>query len=421
MKVVVVGAGMIGLCSAWYLRRSGCDVTVVAVDEPGAGASAVNAGWVVPALSGPVPGPGVLSGSLRWMLNPASPFYVRPRPSPSFVRWLLAFRSHCNARDYAAGLDALAELNRRTLALYDGLAADGLAFQRAAAGLVMAFRSRRDFEHELAGMDWLGRFGFPAPVVDEPQVIEPALSDEIQAAFLLPGERHVDPASLTAALVRDLASGGVAMRRATVRSIDAPVGRNAQPGGQVRLLVDAGGDETGGSPEVLAADAAVIAAGAWTPLVVRSLRVRVPIIAGKGYALDFESSPVRPAHPVYLHEDRVAVSPYPDHLRLSGTMELTGIDQSVSPRRTAAIARAGARGLRGWPAGARPARVAAGMRPLTPDGLPVIGRVAPGVFVAAGHAMLGVTLGPATGEGIAQLVGGERPGVLAPFDPSRFR
>lgn len=412
MKVVVVGAGVIGLCSAWYLRRAGCDVEVVAPDEPGSGASGVNAGWVVPSLSGPVPGPGVLTGSLRWLLNPASPFYVRPRVTPSFVRWLLAFRARCNARDYAAGLDALAELNRRTLVLYDGLEHDGLDFDGHAEGLLMAFRSRRDFDHELASMDWLDRFGIRAPVADEPRALEPALSDEIEAAFLLPGERHLDPGSLAHALVGHLSMSGVSFRTAAVRAIEAAGSPDGTAtGGAARVVLPG---------EAIRADAVVVAAGVWTPLLTRSLGVRLPIIAGKGYALDFAPAPVRATRAIYLHEDRVAVSPYSDHLRLSGTMELTGVDRSVSRRRTRAIARAGTRALRDWPAEARPVRIASGMRPLTPDGLPVIDRVAPGVVVAAGHSMLGVTLGPATGEAVTALVAGERSPVLAPFSASRF-
>ena len=153
----------------------------------------------------------------------------------------------------------------------------------------------------------------------------------------------------------------------------------------------------------IAADAIVVAAGAWTPALVRSLGARVPIIGGKGYALDYLPAPVELRQSLYLHEDRVAMTPYAGRLRLSGTMELTGLDTSISRRRAAAIARAGSHALRTWPAGTTPSRVSAGLRPLTPDGLPVIGalRGHPRVFVASGHSMLGVTLGPATGDALA--------------------
>ena len=175
MHVVVIGGGIVGLCSAYYLRRGGCEVTLLTGGQPGEGASSVNAGWIAPALSGPVPGPGVLSGSLRWMLRPDSPFYARPRLDPTFLRWLLEFRSHCNARDYAAGLDAMAELNRRTLPLYDELRADGLAFHESRTGLVMAYRHQREADHEIEELGWIKRFGFDSPVPGRPADLEPGL------------------------------------------------------------------------------------------------------------------------------------------------------------------------------------------------------------------------------------------------------
>jgi D-amino-acid dehydrogenase len=408
VKVVVVGAGIIGLCTAWSLHRRGCEVAMLTAGEPGQGASGVNAGWVVPALSGPVPGPGVLTGSLRWMLNPASPFYVRPRLSPSFLRWLLAFRAHCNRRDYLAGLEAMAALNRDTMRLYDEFEADGLVEHEERSGLLMAFHSQRDHDHDLAGLDWLGRFGFPQPVLGRPQEFEPALGDRAAAAFLLPGERNVNPAAVSAALVGRLRAGGVEIRtNATVRSLE----------------VDAGGRATLRLAEgPVSADAVVVAAGAWTPGLVGSLGARLPVIAGKGYALDFAPAPVTLRQSLYLHEDRVALTPYEGRLRLSGTMELTGLDESISRRRTQAIARAGSGALRDWPHEAKPTRIVSGLRPLTPDGLPVIGRLprTPTVYVATGHSMLGMTLGPATGAALASLIAGDTVDVLRPFDPARF-
>lgn len=416
MRVVVVGGGVVGLSTAYFLLRAGADVTVLTDRDPGEGASAVNAGWVAPSLSGPVPGPGVLSGSLRWLLRPDSPFYVRPRLDPGFLRWLLAFRAHCNARAHAAGLDAVAELNRRTLGLYDELRADGLAFDEHRTGLVMAYRHARDADDEIAASGWLGSYGLSAPVPGRPQDLEPALGDDIQGAYFLPVDRHVDPGRLTAALAE-------AIRRRGGQVLSGTRVIRVEPGGT------AGGVPAGGTGATVIgeadrwpADSVVVAAGAWTPTLLGASRRHIPIIGGKGYALDFAPAPVALRQALYLHDDRVAGSPYDGRIRLSGTMELTGLDMSVSTRRVSAIARAAGRSLRGWPPGATPFRVSAGLRPLTPDGLPVIGPVpgAPGVWVASGHSMLGVTLGPATGEALASAMTGTPAGVLRPFDPRRF-
>jgi D-amino-acid dehydrogenase len=416
MQVVVVGGGVIGLSTAYFLQKAGADVTVITAGDPGEGASAVNAGWIAPSLSGPVPAPGILSGSLRWMLRPNSPFYVRPRLDPGFLRWLLEFRANCNARTYAAGLDALAELNRRTLTLYDELRADGLAFDEHRTGLVMAYRLPKDADHEIAESGWLSRYGLAAPVPGRPQDLEPALGDDIGGAYFLPVDRHVDPRTLTTALAGAITSRGGRLLTGT-RVIRVEPGRSS--GGD---LAGARAATVHSADDRWPAHGVVVAAGAWTPTLLREARARIPIIGGKGYALDFEPAPVALRHPLYLHDDRVAGSPYNGRLRLSGTMELTGLDMSISRRRVDAIARSASRHLRDWPADARPARVSAGLRPLTPDGLPVIGLVprAPGVWVASGHSMLGVTLGPATGEALAAAMTGEAPELLRPFDPARF-
>jgi D-amino-acid dehydrogenase len=416
MKVVVVGGGVVGLSTAWFLCRGGVDVTVLTDGAIGTGASAVNAGWVVPALSGPVAAPGVLSGSLKWMLRPDSPFYARPRLDPGFLRWLLEFRGNCNRRAYDRGLDAIAELNRRTFAAYDSLKADGVAFDEHRTGLVMASHRARDTERELADLRWLGRFGYGEPVTGRPQDLEPALSDEIGGAYFLPQERHVDPGSLTRGLTAALRERGATIFEQTrVVAIEpARMSGGDRAGARAATVV--------GDADRWPAHAVVVAAGAWTPRLLRGIKARIPIIGGKGYALDFSPAPIQLRHPLYLHDDRVAGSPYDGRLRLSGTMELTGLDTGISRRRVDAVARAAGRYLRSWPADARPATVGSGLRPLTPDGLPVLGRVpnALGVWVASGHSMLGVTLGPASGEALAAAIGGAQPDVLEPFDPSRF-
>jgi D-amino-acid dehydrogenase len=213
-----------------------------------------------------------------------------------------------------------------------------------------------------------------------------------------------------AALADDLTDQGVEIRSRT------PV---TGFGGRAPTL---SGVET---PEgAIPADAVLIAAGAWSGRLAKLAGRRLPIEAGKGYSLDYAPPPRPVSTPLSLHEARVAVTPFADSVRLAGTMELSGLNEIIRPERVAAIARAAAGCLRDWSADpARATTVWTGMRPLTPDGLPVIGLL-PGygnLAVASGHAMLGVTLAPATGEAIAELLtAGRAPDVLLPFDPARF-
>jgi D-amino-acid dehydrogenase len=342
-----------------------------------------------------------------------SPLYVQPRPDPAFVRWLLTFWRHCNERAYQAGLVATAGLLTRTLELYDMLRADGVAFEEHRVGVLYAFDSRAELEHEYAHLAPLRRFGYEIPPIldgDQMRNLEPTLRDEVAGGYWFAQERHVRPDDLVAGLVAWLRAAGV-----DVRAGQAVTGFERQ-GAKITAVVTTGGR--------FAAEAVVVCAGAWTPAVVRPLGVRIPIEAGKGCSLDWAPPPFTIGRPLYLHGTRVAVTPLDGRVRLAGTMELSGLNDRIRQERVAAIARAGARYIRGWPATPDGAAVWTGPRPMTPDGLPLIGLLPDfaNLAVAAGHAMLGVTLAPATAEAVAELVtSGRTPEVLAPFNPARFR
>ncbi len=410
--VVVIGAGVIGLCAADALQQRGWAVTLLDAGAPGAGASRGNAGWIVPALSGPIPAPGLRGTSARWILRPDSPLVIQLRLDLGFARWLVAFWRNCNATAYHAGLEATLALNARTMALLDAYQAEGIDAEMRADGLLMVYRAEAALARDLAGAETLTRWGYPAPEVlrgDALRVGEPALSEAVWGGLLLPAERHLRPEKLTAALAaRLIGRGATLLARSPVVGIE-------HDRGQVSAVQTSTGR--------IAADAFLVAAGAWTPVVAALAGVRTPIEAGKGYSLDHTPAPVSLRHPLYLHEERVALTPFAGTLRLSGTMELSGRNAVIRPARVAALSRAAATYLSGWPVDLPPVPAWSGLRPLTPDGLPIIG-LAPGftnLAIASGHAMLGVTLGPATGEAVAALLtDGETPEVLRPFTAGRF-
>lgn len=411
MRVVIIGAGVIGLCCAYELCRRGAQVTLLDRGEPGQAASWGNAGWITPALSGPVPAPGLTATALRWMLRPDSPLYIKPRLDPMFARWLWTFWRRCNARDYCRGLEAVAALNRRTMPLYDALRQDGLDFEMHHAGLLFVFLTESGLRHGLDDLALMQPYGYRQPAVlrrTELRELEPSLTPDVVGGYLVEEERHVRADTVTAALVARLGA-----MNAVIRPRTAVTGLRRR-GAVVDAVL------TGEGP--LEADQFVIAAGAWSGLVARQAGFHLPVEAGKGYSISIVDPSLRLRHPMYLDETRVGVTPFDSMLRFAGTMELSGLDSPVMPRRVAALKRAATRFLGQWPSGDSEVTWS-GLRPLMPDGLPAIGR-APrldNLFIATGHSMLGVTLGPSTGAVIADLIcTGQTDVDMRPFDPARF-
>lgn len=407
----MIGAGVIGLACAYELQRRGERVTILDRGEPGAGCSSGNAGWIVPSLSGPVPAPGLLGTSLRWLLSPNSPLYIKPRADAQFLGWLWDFRRHCTARAHRAGLEAVAALNARTMELYDALEKDGVQIEMHRQGVLFAFLGRAAREHIGRDLEQMRAFGYPAPVhlsAQEVREVEPMLAPSVIGGILVDGERHVRPETLTAGLLRRLREAG-----AEVRS-GIEVSGLRRRGRAVAAVETAEG--------ALEANRVVIAAGVWSGVLVRRVGYRLPIQAGKGYSITLTNPSASVRRPLYLDEARIAVSNFDGALRLGGTMELSGLDPGLDMQRIEAIRRGADRYLVRW--GRAEREVAwAGMRPLTPDGLPVIGSVpgVDGLYIATGHGMLGVTLAPATAVALAELVTTGRSSTsLSAFDPGRF-
>ncbi|MCD6029890.1 MAG: dependent oxidoreductase, partial [Thermomicrobiales bacterium] len=339
--VVVVGGGVIGLCTAFALQQRNVSVTVIDAGPVEHAASHVNAGWVTPSLAEPVPAPGLIATSLRWMLRSDSPLYIRPRLDPAFLRWTLRFWRHCNVRDYRAGLEATAALGAHAIAGYDALREAGVRYEEHCDGILFAYRTAMALEHDYATLEPIRRFGFEmSPMLNGDAVrdLEPSLSEVVVGGYWLPQERSLRPDSLVRGLVDYLDEHGVEVRRDTaVTGIETTGGR--------ATAVFAGGER-------IPAETVIVAAGAWTPRLLRPLRVSVPIEAGKGYSIDLAPPPVLPhpvGRPLYLHETRVAITPLDGMIRLAGTMEFSGLNHRIRPERVAAIARSAGWALAGWP------------------------------------------------------------------------
>lgn len=411
MRVVIVGAGIIGAASAYELAQRDHEVTVIEAGRIGLGASFGNAGWICPAESGPVAAPGMVLQGLKWMLKSDSPLFIKPRPSLPFARFLLQMAAKCNANDYRSGLQANVGFFADSMQRFDDWRRDGVQFEMYESGLLMAFLGQEKFEHHAHDLDIARAAGLdPRELVgDAVREQEPALTDTVYAGIFYPHERQIRSESITPALVERARRLGVQFREQC--AFDGVV----RDGNRITAVRTPEGR--------IACDAVVVAAGVWSGQVARQLGVTLALEPGKGYSVEYANAPVRLRSNVSFTERKVVGTPLGDALRLAGTMEFGGFDASVNPRRADAIRRGPADFLRGWKSPSPDAEAWSGFRPMTPDSLSLIGRLGKhdNAYVASGHGMYGVTLAPATALAVVEMVeSGRVPDRLKPFDPARF-
>jgi D-amino-acid dehydrogenase len=409
--IIVVGGGVVGVCAAYYLVRRGLPVALVEKGDIAAGSSYGNAGLIVPSHSVPLAAPGVLRQGLRWMLDPESPFYIRPRPSRELGRWLFRFARACTESHVRRALPVIRDLSRMSLDLYRELAAlPGLEFGFRQDGALAVYRTAAGLEHGRHEAALLEAAGIGAQVLDGAgaRALEPALRRDLAGAVHFPGDAHVTPDRFVRGLARE--AEGLGARLLTGTEVLGFTRR----GGRIAAVETTRGD--------LAAEQVVLAAGSWSAGLARGLGLDLPIQPAKGYSVTCDRPASGPRMPLLLGEARVAVTPMGDALRFAGTLELAGLDLAIDRRRVAAIRRAVPQYLAG-DAGSTVREIWRGLRPCSPDGLPYIGRPArcDNLIVATGHAMIGVSLGPVTGALVAQLAAGEPPMLdLSLLGPGRF-
>ena len=449
---VVVGAGMVGLATAWHLQERGVDVTVLDREGVAAGSSWGNAGWLTPGMAMPLADPTLWTYAPKALLDPAAPLHIPARLDPRLWSFLARFAAHATPRAWDRAMAALTPIDRLALDAFDELSAHGVAARSTPGPFVIGFEDERQaapFLHEIAQVEAAGQV-VPLRRIDRPDgaahlsgpshpgvarahgasgavghassstspdqgrapevsdaVGRPAqLTDRVRAVYALEGQRFIEPGPFVGALgdaVR--ARGGRIVTDATV------TGLRAQEGRGVQVLVD------GQDPVV--ADVAVLATGAWLPGLARPLGVRTLVQAGRGYSFTVKTD-VPVEQPIYLPSRRVACTPYQGRFRIAGTMEFRGPDEPFQPRRIDAILASVRDLFQGVDLDDRHDEWV-GSRPVTPDGLPLVGATrAPGVYVAGGHGMWGIVLGPATGKLLAeQIVTGTVPQEIRAFDPLR--
>jgi D-amino-acid dehydrogenase len=412
-RVIVIGAGVVGLCVAYYARRAGLEVEVVERHGPEAlGTSFGNAGMIVPSHIVPLAAPGMIGLGLRWMWNDESPFYVRPRPSLDLLAWGLRFMLAANGRHVKAAAPLLRDLHLASRERYLELSQELGGFGLETLGLLILCTTPEGLAEEGATARFAAERGIPAEVLSaaEARHCEPGIDMSIVGAVRYPLDAHLDPGALLVALRRRLGEDGVAIRWGT-----EVTGFEAHDRELVAVVTDGGR---------LPADEVVLAAGVWSGRVARQLGLRLPMQAGKGYSLTVPRPRQQPRMPMLLHEARMAVTPIGDSLRFGGTMELTGIDEGISPSRIRGIVRSVPEYFPAFePADFEGVRPWVGLRPCSPDGLPFLGRSRrhDNLTVATGHAMMGLSLAPITGVITTDLLLRRRPAVdVTALAPDRF-
>ena len=413
-SIHIVGGGIIGLCSAWYLKDEGLDVTVVDSGDFSEGTSHGNAGMIVPSHFVPMANPGVIAQGLKWMLNGKSPFYIKPRLNLDLIQWLWHFYRSSNPQHVHYAMPILYELNERSKELYKELSSsEGFDFGYEDKGLLMLYKTEKQAEKEAKLAKQAHSLGIDAQILDTSDLrkLEPEMDLDVLGGIYFPGDAHLYSNKLMFQLVEVLKQRGVQFKAHT------PIVDFELKGAEIESLIAE-------NKQRISVKNVVMAAGSWTGNLLKKANIKVHIQDGKGYSITLNKPRVRPKIPTILSEAKVALTPMGEDLRIGGTLEMSGLSPKINLKRIQGISESIPRYYTNLPlTGFKEHEIWIGYRPCTPDGLPYIGKsdAIGNLYVGAGHGMMGLSLGAITGKLISELVNGKKPSInISPFRLDRF-
>lgn len=373
------------------------------------GCSFGNAGMIVPSHFIPLAAPGMVALGLKWMWNPESPFYIKPRLDLDLMSWGLHFWKAATKARVEAAAPVLRDFSLLSRQCYEEI---GLNFGLVKKGLLMLCKKQQTLDEEAHMAEMANQLGIPAQVLDAKATatLDPAVTMDICGSVFFPKDCHLAPGSFIAAVEAELVRLGVTFLWET------EVSGFAEEGGALRAVKTSKGQVEG--QEI------VLCSGVWSAKIAKELDLKLPMQAGKGYSLTLANPKQLPELCSICTEARLAVTPMEGALRVGGTMEMAGIDESITQRRVRGIKRAFPQYFPAFEekdfAEVKPW---SGLRPVSPDGMPYIGRTQrwKNLTVATGHAMMGLSFAPATGRIVAEVLSGEySPVALELMSPDRF-
>jgi D-amino-acid dehydrogenase len=410
---LIIGGGAIGICCAFYLNRLGKNVCVIEKGEICSGSSYGNAGLIVPSHSMPLAAPGVIGQGLKWMFDPASPFYIKPRFDRKFLSWLWKFRGACNEANVNRALPVFSALNAASLDLFDELAAlEGVDFNYEKKGIVQIYKTRKELDNGIKEARRLKEYEVESRLLENNELApycRPLRTASVGGIFF-PRDAQLIPDRFVHQLAGHVENNGVdLLTSAEVLGFEIS-------GRKVTTVKTTRGD--------IQAEEVVLAGGSWSGDLAGKLHIKLPLEPAKGYSVTYKRPPSCPDIPVMLAEAKVVLTPMDDMLRLAGTLELAGFDMSIDNRRLQAIFKSIPDYFPDFDISSLELiEIWRGLRPCSPDGLPYLGRPRryDNLIIATGHGMKGISLAPVTGKLVSQLAAKESPQIdLTALDADRF-